>query len=60
MKRIRYGKDYVYPLWAEMLGWFVALLSIIPIPIGAAHAIYKATGNTFLQVRAHSARLQTE
>jgi hypothetical protein len=50
MKRVRYGKDYVYPLWAELVGWSIALLSIIAIPLGAVHAIYNADGNTFIQV----------
>ena len=50
MKRVRYGKDYVFPLWAELMGWCVAFLSIIAIPLGAVHAIYKADGNTIMQV----------
>ena len=50
MKRVRYGKDYVFPPWAELMGWCVAFLSIIAIPLGAVHAVYKADGNTILQV----------
>lgn len=50
LKRVRYGKDYVFPLWAEIFGWCIAFLSIIAIPLGAAHAIYKADGKTFFQV----------
>lgn len=54
MKRVRYGKDYVFPLWAELMGWCVAFLSIIAIPLGAVHAIYKADGNTIMQVKTFS------
>ncbi|CAF1211881.1 unnamed protein product [Didymodactylos carnosus] len=50
LKRIRFGKDYVFPVWAETVGWCIALLSIIAIPLGAMHAIYKADGNTLWQV----------
>jgi hypothetical protein len=50
MRRIRYGKYYAYRLWSEILGWVIAFLSILPIPIGAIHAIHKADGNTLLQV----------
>jgi hypothetical protein len=50
MKRVRYGKDYIYPVWAEIFGWCIALLSIIAIPLGAIHAIYKADGNNFIEV----------
>jgi solute carrier family 6 GABA transporter-like protein 6/8/11/12/13 len=56
MKRVRYGKDYVFPVWAEIVGWFIALLSIIAIPIGAIHAIYKADGNTIIQVNHFSSQ----
>lgn len=50
MKRVRYGNDYVYPVWAEIIGWCIALLSIIPIPLGAIHAVHKADGDTLFQV----------
>ncbi|MGH0167380.1 UNVERIFIED_CONTAM: hypothetical protein FKN15_052117 [Acipenser sinensis] len=36
----RYGKTYTYPPWAEVLGWFFSLCSIIWIPLGAVHTLY--------------------
>ncbi|XP_062874365.1 sodium- and chloride-dependent GABA transporter ine [Trichomycterus rosablanca] len=44
----RYGKSYSYPLWAEVLGWFISLISIIWIPLGAIHEIWRNKGS-FLQ-----------
>lgn len=35
---ITYGK-YVYPIWAQWIGWSLALISIIAIPLGAIHHI---------------------
>ncbi|MBN3316730.1 INE protein, partial [Atractosteus spatula] len=46
----RYGKTYTYPVWAEVLGWFISLISIVWIPLGALHTIYYNEG-TLLQVR---------
>ncbi|KAK1792287.1 hypothetical protein P4O66_012243, partial [Electrophorus voltai] len=40
----RYGKSYTYPQWAEVLGWFLSLISIVWIPLGAAHEIWKNKG----------------
>ncbi|RXM91221.1 Sodium-dependent proline transporter [Acipenser ruthenus] len=45
----RYGKTYTYPPWAEVLGWFFSLCSIIWIPLGAVHTLYYSEG-TLLQV----------
>lgn len=44
----RYGKTYTYPPWAEVLGWFFSLCSIIWIPLGAVHTLYYSEG-TLLQ-----------
>ena len=43
-------EDYVYPLWANVLGWFIASSSVAMIP---GIAIYKiiVTPGTFCQVR---------
>uniref|UniRef100_A0AAY4CJC5 Transporter n=2 Tax=Denticeps clupeoides TaxID=299321 RepID=A0AAY4CJC5_9TELE len=41
----RYGKTYTYPVWAEVLGWFISLVSIVWIPIGAFHELYKHKGS---------------
>ncbi|XP_035292317.1 sodium- and chloride-dependent GABA transporter ine [Anguilla anguilla] len=44
----RYGKTYRYPLWAEVLGWFISLVSIVWIPLGALHELCSHKGS-FLQ-----------
>lgn len=44
-----YGK-YTYPVWAEVLGWGIALVSVVWIPVGAIHEICNMKGS-FLQVR---------
>ncbi|XP_072044236.1 sodium- and chloride-dependent GABA transporter ine-like isoform X4 [Amphiura filiformis] len=41
---VKYG-DYEYPSWAQGLGWCVAALSMIWIPIGAIHALIKGDGS---------------
>lgn len=45
----RYGM-YTYPVWAEVLGWGIALVSVVWIPVGAIHEICHLKGS-FLQVR---------
>ena len=42
--------NYNYPVWATMLGWFIAALSVLCVPIGMVHSIYQAKGNTLWQV----------
>lgn len=42
--------DYLYPYWAEWVGWGLALSSIIMIPLGAIIQIIKIKG-TFKEVR---------
>ena len=46
-----YG-DYVYPGWANVIGWILAVSSSIPIPLGMLHQLYKTEG-TIIQVRAN-------
>ncbi|XP_048764055.1 sodium- and chloride-dependent GABA transporter ine-like [Ostrea edulis] len=41
--------DYEFPVWATVLGWFIAALSVLCVPIGMIHAIYQAKGNTLWQ-----------
>lgn len=41
--------DYIYPEWAEALGWIIAMLSILPIPIFAIIVILKAPPQNFIQ-----------
>ncbi|XP_075882107.1 sodium- and chloride-dependent GABA transporter 1 isoform X2 [Nelusetta ayraudi] len=43
----RYGM-YTYPVWAEVLGWGIALVSVVWIPVGAIHEICHLKGS-FLQ-----------
>lgn len=45
----RYGK-YTYPVWAEVLGLGIAMVSVVWIPVGAIHEIFCHKGS-FLQVR---------
>jgi solute carrier family 6 amino acid transporter-like protein 5/7/9/14 len=41
VKRSSYA-DYVFPIWADLLGWFMSMLSLLPMPIVAIHQVYKA------------------
>lgn len=47
---ISYG-DYEYPDWGIGIGWLLASLSLICIPIGIVKAIWEAEGSNFFQVR---------
>ena len=42
-------EDYVYPAWAQGVGWMIALASIIWIPLGAIHTLWILPG-TFMEV----------
>lgn len=39
-ERSTYG-DYVFPVWADALGWILACLVIVPIVITALYRLYK-------------------
>ncbi|XP_020706589.1 sodium- and chloride-dependent GABA transporter ine isoform X1 [Athalia rosae] len=41
--------EYIYPWWAETLGWGIASLSLICIPAFAIYVLLRAEGDTFLQ-----------
>lgn len=43
--------DYKYPLYARAIGWLVAALPLIPIPVCALHVVRKFPGNTWFQVK---------
>jgi solute carrier family 6 GABA transporter-like protein 6/8/11/12/13 len=45
---VTYG-DYVFPSWAEGIGWGIASLSLICIPAGMALAIYRAKGHNIVR-----------
>lgn len=46
-KPARY-EDYTFPPWAQGVGWVIALASIIWIPLGAIHSLWKLSGS-FMQ-----------
>ncbi|KAK7925683.1 hypothetical protein WMY93_007993 [Mugilogobius chulae] len=43
-KPARY-EDYVFPPWAQGVGWVIALASIIWIPLGAVHTLWTLSGS---------------
>jgi hypothetical protein len=47
--RLQYG-DYIYPLWAELLGWCLALSSMLCIPIYVVYRLLKSPQNNFKKV----------
>uniref|UniRef100_A0A7N8WHX5 Transporter n=1 Tax=Mastacembelus armatus TaxID=205130 RepID=A0A7N8WHX5_9TELE len=47
-KPARY-ENYVFPSWAQGVGWVIALTSIIWIPLGAIHTLWVLPGS-FMQV----------
>ncbi|KAG1653926.1 Sodium- and chloride-dependent GABA transporter ine [Nymphon striatum] len=50
-KPLKYDNVVSYPDWAQGLGWMVAMLSVICVPLFAVIAIYKAPGYTVFQVK---------
>ncbi|TWW60412.1 Sodium- and chloride-dependent GABA transporter ine [Takifugu flavidus] len=45
-----YG-SYTYPVWADCVGWFISLASIVWIPLGAIHEMYKNKGSVLQRLR---------
>uniref|UniRef100_W5M635 Transporter n=1 Tax=Lepisosteus oculatus TaxID=7918 RepID=W5M635_LEPOC len=43
--------DYVYPAWAQGLGWVIAMASIIWIPLGALHTLWILPGSFTQRLR---------
>lgn len=43
-ERFKY-KDYVYPWWGELIGWLMALSSMLIIPIYAVYKIFTSEGS---------------
>uniref|UniRef100_A0A3Q2PDA0 Transporter n=1 Tax=Fundulus heteroclitus TaxID=8078 RepID=A0A3Q2PDA0_FUNHE len=46
----RYG-DYVFPPWAQGVGWVIALASIIWIPLGAIHTLWVLPGSLMKKLK---------
>ncbi|XP_041948197.1 sodium- and chloride-dependent GABA transporter 1 [Alosa sapidissima] len=49
-KPARY-EDYVYPPWAQGVGWVIALASIIWIPLAAIHTLWVLPGSFMERIR---------
>lgn len=51
---------YVYPDWAQGLGWVIALVSVVCIPLGMVHAVLTAKGHNIFQKFIHSLKAEIE
>uniref|UniRef100_A0A8C5GSB6 Transporter n=1 Tax=Gouania willdenowi TaxID=441366 RepID=A0A8C5GSB6_GOUWI len=49
-KPARYG-DYVFPPWAQGVGWVIALASIVWIPLGAIHTLWVLPGSLMQKLK---------
>ncbi|KAL6099097.1 uncharacterized protein ACO6RY_18086 [Pungitius sinensis] len=49
-KPARYG-DYVFPPWAQGVGWVIAMGSIIWIPLGAIHTLWVLPGSLLQKLK---------
>ncbi|KAM9847024.1 sodium- and chloride-dependent GABA transporter ine [Aulostomus maculatus] len=49
-KPARYG-DYVFPPWAQGVGWVIAMASIIWIPLGAIHTLWVLPGSIMQKLK---------
>lgn len=43
---LKYNRTYIYPWWGTMIGWMLALASMLCIPAGIVYKIYYAQGDT--------------
>ncbi|KAM8897212.1 sodium- and chloride-dependent GABA transporter 2-like [Spinachia spinachia] len=41
---LKFSNTYVYPLWANILGWFIATVSLSLIPLFVVHKIIRGKG----------------
>lgn len=48
-KPLTYNNDYVYPWWGEVIGWCLALSSMLCIPVSLLYKLFRAKG-TFKEV----------
>lgn len=44
-------RQYQYPTWAQVLGWIIASLSLLCIPVYAIVVIIRSPGNSLREVR---------
>ncbi|KAK5621338.1 Sodium- and chloride-dependent creatine transporter 1 [Crenichthys baileyi] len=51
-KQLSYNNTYVYPWWGEVIGWCLALSSMLCIPISLLYKLFRAKG-TFKERWAH-------
>ncbi|KAG1653933.1 Sodium- and chloride-dependent GABA transporter ine [Nymphon striatum] len=59
-KPLKYDNVVSYPDWAQGLGWMVAMLSVICVPLFAVIAIYKAPGYTVFQKLRNACRCELD
>lgn len=43
-------RDYDYPLWAQVLGWIIASLSLLCIPVYAIIEVIRSPGDNWREV----------
>ena len=48
-KPITYEVTYIYPAWANVVGWLMVLTVIVCVPLVAAKVLYQETGG-FIEV----------
>lgn len=41
----KYGEDYYYPLWGEVMGWMMAVCSMQWVPIYAIYVLLTTPGS---------------
>lgn len=52
-KPLKYNNVYTYPDWGYGIGWFMAMSSMVCIPLGIIWMIWKTPG-TFSEVKIHT------
>ena len=45
-------EGYHYKAWGEALGWFMASVSFVPVPVMAVHQVWKTRGDSLMEVNA--------
>ena len=46
-----YGEHYRYPMWADILGWFMSICSIIWIPVAAVYKLWREEGTLWQRIK---------